>query len=148
MIRNGTVAPRRHRDERAASALEMSIVAPVFILIIFAIVEAGFLWYGRNVALLSAREGASYLRVSGTFGETSGWETQAERTAVTYANEVGFLDDVTADATITGLGETEARVTVEVSGQVTELVPFWDPTITRSVTAELEQFEPDTGESR
>jgi len=24
-------------------------------------------------------------------------------------------------------------------------VPFWEPTITRSVTAEIEQFEPDTG---
>jgi Flp pilus assembly protein TadG len=138
---------RRHRDERAASALEMAIVAPVFILLIFAIVEAGFLWYGRNVALLSAREGASYLRVSGTLGDPTGWESAAERTSVNYANQVGFLDQVTADASLANLGETNARVTVEVTGRLNDLVPFWDPTITRSVTAEVEQFEPDTGES-
>ena len=137
----------RRRDERAASALEMAIVAPMFILLIFAIVEAGFLWYGRNVALLSAREGASYLRVSGTLDDPAGWESAAERTSVNYANQVGFLDQVTADASIADLGETDARVTVEVTGQLTELVPFWDPTITRSVTAEIEQFEPDTGEA-
>ena len=147
MMPAGTRTRRRRHDERAASALEMAIVAPVFIVVIFAIVEAGFLWYGRNVALLSAREGASYLRVSATLGDTTGWEDQAERTAVNYANEVGFLNDVSAVATITDLGDTDARVTVEVTGQLTELVPFWDPTITRSVTAELEQFEPDTGEA-
>lgn len=145
MTRCGT--RRRSHDERASSAIEMAIIAPIFILLIFAIVEAGFLWYGRNVALLSAREGASYLRVSGTLDDPSGWESYAEGTAVSYANQVGFLDDVTADATIIGADGDHARVTVEVTGQLTELVPFWDPTITRSVSAEIEQFEPDTGES-
>lgn len=138
---------RRGHDERASSAIEMAIVAPIFILLIFAIVEAGFLWYGRNVALLSAREGASYLRVSGTLDDPSGWESYAEGTAVNYANQVGFLNDVTADASIIDADGDSARVTVEVTGQLTELVPFWEPTITRSVSAEIEQFEPDTGEA-
>jgi len=123
----------------------MSIIAPVFIVLIFAIVEAGFLWYGRNVALLSAREGASYLRVSGTLDDPSGWVSAAEGTSVRYAEQVGLLNNVSADVTITDADETTARVTVEVTGQLEELVPFWEPTITRSVTAEIEQFEPDTG---
>lgn len=126
----------------------MAIVAPIFILLIFAIVEAGFLWYGRNVALLSAREGASYLRVSGTFDDPAGWATAAEGTSIAYAKQVGFLTNVTADATIVDAGTDNARATVEVTGQITELVPFWEPTITRSVSAEVEQFEPDTGEAR
>ena len=138
---------RRRRDDHAATALEMSIVAPIFIVLIFAIVEAGFLWYGRNVALLSAREGASYLRVSGTLDDPSGWVLATERTAVGYAEQVGLLKNVSADVTLTDTDQPTARVTVEVTGQIDELVPFWDPTITRSVTAEIEQFEPDTGPS-
>ena len=144
MTRWGTPRPRC-RDERAATSIEMAIVAPVFIVLIFAIVEAGFLWYGRNVALLSAREGASYLRVSGTLDDPSGWVPAAEGTAVRYAEQVGLLSNVSADVTITNADQPTARVTVEVTGQIDELVPFWDPTITRSVTAEIEQFEPDTG---
>ena len=46
------------RDDSGASALEMSIVAPGLILLIFFGIQSGLYYYGRTVAVQAAREAA------------------------------------------------------------------------------------------
>jgi Flp pilus assembly protein TadG len=133
---------RRRRDERAASTLEMAFIAPVFLLLIFGIVEFGLWMYARNVVTLSAREGASYLRVSGATDDPSGWEGAAEDTALAYADQVGLMTDVTATAS-----SDDEQATVEVCGHYAHPMGILnDSAVCQSVTVEIEQFEPDTGE--
>ncbi len=134
----------RRRDERAASTLEMAIIAPVFLLLIFGIVEFGLWMYARNVVTLSAREGASYLRVSGAIDDPAGWQDAAEQTALEYANQVGLMTDVTATAT-----SDDQQATVEVCGRYAHPMGILiDAPVCQSITVEIEQFEPDTGEQQ
>ncbi len=123
----------------------MSIVAPAFLLLIFVIIEAGLWMYARNVATLSAREGASVLRVSGALGDPNAWRASAETTAESYAQQVGILSNVTAVASSV---DAEGKVTVTVTGTFTDLVPFFGSTVSSSITVEVEQFEPDPGQAQ
>ncbi len=133
---------RARRTDAGASALEMSIVVPAFLLIIFSIVEIGLWLFARNVAVTAAREGASVMRISGTLDEPEEFRAIAVQTAVRYADELGILTDV--EATISGV--EDGRVTVAVSGGYVDLVPFFPATVTETVSVEVELFEPDTGE--
>jgi len=122
----------------------MAIIAPVFLLLIFGIVEFGLWMYARNVVTLSAREGASYLRVSGAIGDPAGWQDAAEQTALEYANQVGLMTDVTATAT-----SDDQQATVEVCGRYAHPMGILiDAPVCQSITVEIEQFEPDTGEQQ
>ena len=132
---------RRRRDERAASTLEMAIIAPVFLLLIFGIVEFGLWMYARNVVTLAAREGASYLRVSGTVDDPAGWQGAAEDTATAYAEQVGLMTNVTATAT-----SDDQQATVRVCGEYAHPMGILtDAPVCQTVTVEIEQFEPDPG---
>lgn len=132
---------RRRRNERAASTLEMSLIAPVFLLLIFGIVEFGLWMYARNVVTLSAREGASYLRVSGAVDDPAGWRSAAEDTATAYAKQVGLIDSVTATAT-----SDDEQATVRVCGRYIHPAGLLsDSEVCQSITVEIEQFEPDPG---
>lgn len=132
---------RRPRDEKAASTLEMAIIAPVFLLLIFGIIEFGLWMYARNVVTLSAREGASYLRVSGTVDDPAGWEGAAEETAEAYARQVGLITSVDAVATS---GEEQATVRV-CAHYIHPAGLLSDSEVCQTVTVEIEQFEPDPG---
>jgi hypothetical protein len=138
---------RRRRDERAASALEMSIIAPVFLVLSFGIIELGLYMYANNVMTLSAREGASYLRVSGAVDDPTGWEGAAEETAEAYAEQVGLINGPWAVADILGSGD-ERQATVEVCGYYAHPMGIFgadEQEVCERVTVEVEQFEPDPG---
>jgi histidinol phosphatase-like PHP family hydrolase len=121
----------------------MSIIAPIFLLLIFTIVEAALWMYARNVATLSAREGASVLRVSGALGDDiSGYVGDAEETARRRAAQVGILTGV--DAEVLDVGDQ--TLTMRVDATYVDLVPFFDSKVNSEITVQLEQFEPDLGE--
>lgn len=121
----------------------MSIIAPVFLLLIFTIVEAALWMYARNVATVAAREGASVLRVSGALGDDlDGYVGDAEETARRRAAQVGILTSV--DAEVTDIGEQ--TVTLRVDATYVDLVPFFESEVTSEITVQLERFEPDLGE--
>ena len=131
------------RPERGASALEMSIITPIFLLLIFAIVEAALGMYARNVATMAAREGASIMRVSGALGDNvSGYKRDAEETARRRAAQVGILTSVDAEVTEVD----EQTITMRVDATYVDLVPFFDSEVSSEITVQLEQFEPDLGE--
>jgi len=120
----------------------MAIIAPVFLLLIFGIVEFGLWMYARNVVTLAAREGASYLRVSGAVDDPSGWQGAAEDTATAYAEQVGLMTNVTATAT-----SDDEQATVRVCGEYAHPMGMLsDAPVCQTVIVEIEQFEPDPGE--
>ena len=62
-----TVCARRFRRGEAGSpAVEFAIIAPVFILMIFGIVQFGFAFYTYNDMMNGAREGARRMAVGAT----------------------------------------------------------------------------------
>jgi Flp pilus assembly protein TadG len=133
---------RHPRAERGASAVEMSIIAPIFLLLIFGIVEAALWMYARNVATMAAREGASVLRVSGALGDdVSDYSGSAEEVARRRAAQVGILTSVDAQV----VSVDEQTVTMRVDATYVDLVPFFDSDVSSEITVQIEQFEPDLG---
>lgn len=129
---------RRRRDDRAASAVEFAVVAPVLLLLIFAVITAGLWFYGRNIAQTSAREGVSYLRLAGTNSDPSSYAPEAERISEVYASRLGSLDNVRTNSTI----DTETgKVSVRVRGDLDLPLGSW--TVSQTAEATLEQFRGD-----
>jgi Flp pilus assembly protein TadG len=132
------------RDDRGSSALELSIVAPVVILMIFSTVQFALWLYGRNVALASAREGVSKLRVAADANGGGVAEDATEQDVESYATQVGGESLLHPVATA-HYSQQSGRVDVTVTGDVVTLVPGWTFHVTRTATGEIERFEGDTG---
>jgi Flp pilus assembly protein TadG len=133
---------RVHRD-RGSSALELAVIAPVLILIIFSIIQFALWFYGRNVALQAAREGVSTLRLVNDDDpdKRAAALLRVQDDVERYAGVVGQEALLGATAVAEYVGDQRVRVTV--TGRAVTLIPGWDITISRTVTGEVEQFEPD-----
>ena len=56
----GSEAKRGMRAERGAVAVEFAIVVPIFLLLVFGIVDFGHAWYMKQIVSNASREGARY----------------------------------------------------------------------------------------
>ncbi len=131
---------RRRRDDRGTSALEFSIIAPVFLLLVFSIIQGGLYFYARNTAQSASREGVSYLRLAGTNSDPEAFVSAAEQVTEGYAQRLGRLRNVTAAGTI---DESTGRVSMLVVGDV--VLPLGGTVqVQQTSTATLEQFRGDT----
>ncbi len=130
----------RHRGERGASAVEMAVIAPAFLLLIFAIVEVAQWMHAKNVVMGAAREGAADMRVVSGCADTS----PIVQKAIYTASSFGSVQNPTATATCQ---PGKHRVTVTVRGTVVDLIPGWDLTVTGTASGLLEDFQPDLGPS-
>ncbi len=135
-------SPRRLRGDRGASALELSLVAPVLLLAIFTAIQAGLYFYGRTVAQQAAREGVSKLRLAQTEQISDAVRDDVQDAVERYARAVGRETLLGAEAAST-YDATTGKVTVTVTGDVVTLVPGLDLGVTQVVTGEIERFEED-----
>lgn len=138
---------RGRRTERGASVIELSIVAPVFLLLIFTLIQGALLLYARNIALSAAREGVSDVRLFQPDEYTAGVDAALKQRIRTYVTTVGNQTLVEPRPQITYNADGDGRATVTVSGQAISLLPGMDLTVQRSASMEIEQFEPDLGEA-
>jgi Flp pilus assembly protein TadG len=105
---------RRKRDDEGASAVELALVMPVLLLILFGIIEFG-LAFSRNIAITNAaHEGARVVSLDGADAEET-----VRRTS-------GFAEDeqddiaVTVDSDCDGSG-VDAQVSVHYEHEFTVL---------------------------
>lgn len=138
---------RGRRTERGASVIELSIVAPVFLLLIFTLIQGALLLYARNIALSAAREGVSDVRLFQPDEYTAGVDAALKQRIRTYVTTVGNQTLVEPRPEILYNADGDGRATVTVSGQAISLLPGMDLTVQRSASMEIEQFEPDLGEA-
>jgi len=136
---------RGRRTERGVSAIELSIVAPVFLLLIFTLVQGALLLYARNIALSAAREGASDVRLFQPDEYDATVDAALREKIRNYVASVGNETMVRTRPRIAYNPDGNGRVTVTVSGQAISLLPGIDLTVERSASMEIEQFEPDPG---
>ncbi|ANS79100.1 putative membrane protein [Serinicoccus hydrothermalis] len=139
---------RVHRPARDAgtSALELAIVAPVLLSLIFFSLQAAFFFYGRAAATHAAREGVSLLRLAEDQQQYAALRPDAMARTTRFASNVGGpgLTDAEATSTYVEEGDGTARVTVTVSGRVITLVPGLNLTATADASGTVERFlEPE-----
>jgi Flp pilus assembly protein TadG len=137
---------RGRRSERGASAIELSIVAPVFLLLIFTLIQGALLLYARNIALSAAREGVSDVRLFQPDEYDAAADAAMKERIRSYVTTVGNNTLVKPDPEIAYDAGDSGRATVTVSGEAISLLPGIDLTVERSASMEIEQFEPDLGD--
>jgi Flp pilus assembly protein TadG len=128
------------RNDRGASAIELSIVAPVVLLLIFFTVQVALWLYGRSVALAAAREGVSTLRLADD-RDVPAVEAQTAKDTESYAVKVGGQSLLQPKA-VAVYNTTTGRVKVTVTGHVVSLVGL-DLSVSRTATGEIERFSED-----
>ena len=101
--------------QRGTSAVEFVIVAPVFLLLIFTIIEAGLYFHARDVALAAATDGLTAARARTGSGE------EGRQAAVAFVERAGG-DDVLLGSTVASV-RTATTATVTVTGRTLPLVP-------------------------
>ncbi|NGZ02196.1 MAG: pilus assembly protein [Nitrospira sp. WS238] len=111
----------RKQNDRGAVAAEFALLLPVFLLILFGIIEFGMLMYGREVVTNAAREGARAGIVQGPPKRTIGEITTI---ANNYLTGTGINQ---ADVTFTpaGVGLTSPNMlTVTAVYNYNFLIPY------------------------
>lgn len=128
---------RAHRPERGSATLEIAILGPALLLLVFAVVQVALWAYARNLALAAAQEGAS---AAAAYGARPGDGPARAR---------AFLQDAGGDSIgeVRVAGErdrTSARV--EVSGRSLSVVPGVPGIrVVQSAEVPRERFVPDLG---
>jgi Flp pilus assembly protein TadG len=138
---------RALRGERGASAIELAIVAPVLLILIWLIVQYALYFQARQVALAAAQEGDRWARQNAR--TTLGWRGIAAQHAKDYYKSLGTKvlgNSIVASASTSGPG----KVQVTVKGtMISILFGFSLPPVTETVSGPVECFHPDvaTGEN-
>jgi Flp pilus assembly protein TadG len=55
----------RLRGDTGSGSVELAIIFPVLVLMVFGLVQGGLHWHARNVAMTAAQEGVAAARVEG-----------------------------------------------------------------------------------
>lgn len=131
---------RGSQRERGATAVELAIIAPMLILVIFFAIQAGLFFYGRTVAVQAAREGVSQLRLAADEDAYQQMRESVISATRDFAGKVG-RQGLTNPQVSTGYEEAEGRVWVSVTGNVISLVPGLDLSATAEASGTVERFE-------
>jgi Flp pilus assembly protein TadG len=139
-------------DDRGVSALELAVIAPSLLALIFLVIQGALYFYGRSVALQAARDGVSQLRLYTNYDDCRASSGHVADSVIRFADAVGkgALTHATvtpkcaaADAYFAGGGNAEtgsAEVTVTVHGRSISLLGFSFP-VTQSASGRVEQFQ-------
>lgn len=107
-------AHQRLRGERGSASLELAVVFPAVMALMFLIVQAGIYFHARTLALTAAQEG---LRAASALTGTADQGT---------AKATSFLDR-TADGWVVNRGVASARTpttaTITITGRSISLIP-------------------------
>ncbi|TLP62183.1 pilus assembly protein [Microbispora tritici] len=130
------------RGERGATVIELAILMPIVLAVVFLIVQVALWFHGRQVADAAAREGA---RVARTAGSSDGWQDAAEGKARQIVQAIGpqLLRDAEAKA-----WEQGDQRGIEVTGDAVLVVPLLPEMaihITSRFGGPVECFRPDDG---
>lgn len=126
------------RDDRGVSSIEFAIIAPVLLLLIWFVIQATLYFYGRSVALQSAREAVSQYRLAQTQDQYNVIHDGVQTTTDQFAAHVGSgaLNDVSVTPTYTG-----DRVSVTVTGTTISLVPGLTLHVSETASGNIEKFQ-------
>jgi len=121
-------------------ALEVALVAPALLFLIFLSIQAALFFYGRSVAIQSAREGVVQLRLAQDEAAYRELRPLVVANIERYAATVG-RESLRNPVVDPSYDDGEGRVRVEVSGEVISLVPFVDLSVTQSAEGPIERFQ-------
>ena len=125
------------RGDRGSVSLEIAILGPTLLLLIFTIVQAGLWFYARSLALAAAQEGVNAAR-----GYQAAPAAGTSRARLFLTEHAG--DSLTATR-ITTTGTTPTQIRIQVTGRSLSVLPGVPGlTITQEAAAPKERFTTPT----
>jgi Flp pilus assembly protein TadG len=125
----------RSKNQEGAGLVEFAILAPLFVILLFGLLEFGLSLYAKEALTNASREGARYGVV---FSDPRKTTTQIRNKVQEFLTKSGFTD--TASINVTGAGGSSGNpLTVNVAYPYTfQALPglfasFFDSTMTGSV---------------
>ena len=118
------------RNERGSVSVQMVLLMPTMLLVVWIALGAAMYFYGRTTALAAAQAGAA--AAAAEHGTTDG----CVRTATDLASRA---DDSLAGLTVTCEFGAQS-VTATVTGSTLSLVPGWEPVTTQTATVPREEI--------
>ena len=133
------VSRRRRDGDEGSAALELAVIGPSLMVLIFFVIQVALYFYGRSVALQSAREGVSQLRLAPDSDSFDVLEPRVTTSVQDFAAKVGngALNDAKMTA---GHDPAYDRVTVTVKGDAISLVPWMTWTVSQTASGTVEKF--------
>jgi len=138
------VPPRRHGPLSAARpgiadrgfvTLELVVLFPVLLLLLFALIQGALFFHGRNVALAAAEQGVRAARSDGQPSPASLATTHARQFLID-TGELANLSELTITPAVTA---TEVRVTV--TARTVSLLPgIPGPQVSQTASGPRERF--------
>ncbi len=135
-------ACRARGADRGSSAIELALLAPALLLLVWLIIQFAVYSQGRQVALAAAQIGARVARQDAN--TVPGWQAIAEQSARSYYAGLGTRvlgGNITATATAYGV----SQVRVTVTGDVPSILFGLRLPIHESAGGPVECFRPDLG---
>lgn len=118
---------------RGAVSVELVVVLPAFLALIFGIIQGGLFFHARTVALAAAQEG---VRAASSLDGTAGDGATA---AAQFLSKAGG-DAALSDSTVAPQ-RTPTEATVTVSGFAPSVLPGWTgPRVVQTATSPVERF--------
>jgi Flp pilus assembly protein TadG len=134
---HGLVRPSSHCDEDGFTSVELAIVLPVLLTIIFSIVHIGMLFHSANVV-----SDIATVALRNAQRETGTEASAKSAAALLVTRYKGVLNNVSVNVT-----RTPKRVTVIVEGDGIAVLPGLPRHVKRELSGEVEYFisEADRG---
>lgn len=134
------IAPRtraRHggRGEHGAATVELTIIFPIVLLLIFGIVQAAVWYHGRTLAMLAAQDA---LRATQALNGTAAEGRKLAVEALAGNGATGFLTDPAVTAT-----RTSTTATITIIARSVALLPGTGLPITQHAAGPVERI-PET----
>ncbi len=105
----------RIREERGSGSLELVVVFPAVLLLIFGVLQGALYYHARNVALAAAEEGLRDARVENASGQAG---VQRAESFLADAGGTGVLNSSAVTAS-----RSATQVTVTVTGSAPSVLP-------------------------
>ena len=127
--------PRPVRGDDGAATLELTVLFPVVLLILFGVIQGALYFHGRNVAMAAAEQG---VRAGRADGQTDRAGTATAR-ARAFLAETGELANMTALSITPDIAAGTVRVTV--TARTISLLPgVPGPRISQTAAGVIERF--------
>lgn len=122
------------------SAVELAFLAPGLLLLIFFGIQGALYFYGRNVAIQSAREGVAQLRLAQDQATYDSISTDVANNTERFAASIGH-EALIGPSASPAYDDQAARVRMTVTGDVITLVPGLHLRVTEFAEGPVERFE-------
>lgn len=121
--------------ERGSTTLELVVLFPVVLLLIFGVIQGALFFHGRASLLAAAEQGVRAGRSDGASDPAAVAAQQARQ----FLTDTGELDNLTELTIVPAVGEGQVRLTI--TGRTVSLLPgVPGPQVSQTASGSLERF--------